>query len=118
MAWWQLDAYLKHLPMDSALITEQRDSLTDEQLAEMAQQGDGKARGRWSRGDFLLAEVIDATERLRYIQTIKSVKDANSVPAPSPYPRPGIAAQPQRKVDPRKVAYLTRILEQHNREAS
>lgn len=117
LLWVELDAYLQKLPMESATWTEQRDAMTADQLAELAESADETKFGPWSKTDFLIADVYDAIERLRYIQTAKSVKDSKSVALPEPRKRPGVGGRAKPKLNLAAVSYLEEIRERHRREA-
>lgn len=104
----ELGALLAKLPPESALHTEQRDRLTDEELADAADSGD-VPYGSWSRGDMLLAAVFDALMQLIHVQIRRAGAD---VEPPEPLRRPGVVAR-KRPLNPQAIAYLQRIRDLH-----
>lgn len=50
----------------------------------------------WTRTDFLLADVVDATNANTWMVQNKDVPERNRAPFPEPYPRPGY--EPPKKI--------------------
>lgn len=101
----RLGVVLRNLPGDSAYQTAIRDSLTADQLRELAGTGDPDKHGRWNRSEMLIARLVDTANYFLWSQS-----DRKS-PAPSPTPRPGIASNVT-PINAAAVAYLeqTRLL--------
>ncbi len=114
LSWLELDALLNHLPSESALQTKIRDSLTDEQLAEIAERADDSKHGPWSRDAYLLAALVDAINSLTYV-TLKANGSEHAEP-PAPLPRPGVVDKKRAAVSPQTKAYLERIREVHRQQ--
>ena len=104
----ELDALLAKLPAESALRTEQRDQLTDAELAAAA-EAENVPHGPWSRGDMLLAAVFDAVLQLIHVQIRRAGVDADP---PEPLRRPGVTGV-RRQANPQAIAYLQRIRDLH-----
>lgn len=70
-------------------MTAMRNALTDEELAEQAEQGEPE-KGRWSQADQLLAVVADRVARLEYVLISVNTEHKSQRPkAPEPIRRPG-----------------------------
>lgn len=52
----------------------------------------------WGRTDFILADLIDATNATSWYVTNKDVPKKNQSKFPEPYPRPGLAKAGESKV--------------------
>ncbi len=93
------------LPTDSATKTAIRDSLTDDEIADLAGK-DPVGHGRWSRADLRLAAVEDSVER-QTAMMIWLASDRTSKPRmPEPVRRPGIAAKRKPVLSDEGRAYL------------
>lgn len=115
MTWRELDSIISRLPMESAYRTEVRDQYTDEELVELHKQNDDPKHGRWSRLELLISTLIFDTRRLIYTdQVVGGWKEA---PLPEPVKTPGSGASFRKARDPRAVAYLQRIRDQHDQGA-
>lgn len=82
-----------------------RDSLTDEELAALPRPA---GHGQWGRTDLVLADLVDAVNRVRWAVAAYSGQVKQAPKAPAPYPRPGVAtvrSGPSEKAT-RKVAEL------------
>jgi hypothetical protein len=102
LTWRRLDVLLDALPGDGAYKTALRDSLDDDELAELSTRPrDGY--GRWSHTDLLLADVIDRLGHLGY-----ALRAYSKVPAP--YSRPGVR---RRKLSRKGLAYLQSLVDNH-----
>lgn len=100
--------YLDHLPPESAFQTELRDTLTDDELAALADKSD--KHGVWSKTDMLLAAVFDSVNVLTHVQITKAGVKQDP---PDPLSRPGVASKQKQAVSPQAQAYLRRIRELH-----
>ncbi|MFE9735488.1 hypothetical protein ACFYO9_34095 [Streptomyces sp. NPDC005863] len=89
MTWRQLRVLIQHLPPESSTMTALRNELTDEELAEQAENGEPE-RGRWSQLEQLTASVLDAVKRLEYVTVCSNVEHKRDRPEPpEPTARPG-----------------------------
>ena len=96
------------LPTDSATKTALRDTLTDEQIADLARQ-DPAGYGRWTRSDLRLAALEDAVERQTALM-IWLASDRKSQPRmPEPVRRPGITAKRRPVLSDEGRAYLQHL---------
>lgn len=103
LTWRRLDVLLDALPGDGAYKTALRDSLDDEELAELSKRPrDG--HGRWSHTDLLLADIIDRLGHLGYAMRVYPKP-------PEPYTRPGVVRR--RKLTPKGLAYLQALIDNH-----
>lgn len=112
LTWRELGSYLAHLPMESALRTEQRDAMTDDELAN-----DDAGFGPWSKTQYLLAELKDAVDQLTFTTIRMNAKHPDQIKPPDPRRRPGVTGKRVPKVDPRNYAVIEEIRRLH-REAS
>ncbi|MFJ4637618.1 hypothetical protein ACIP69_18590 [Streptomyces hygroscopicus] len=95
LSWRRLRVLIQHLPPESATMTALRNALSDEELAEQAEQGEPE-RARWSQAEQLLAMLIDVSRSQLYaFQKANSTKGARLGPPPEPIRRPG--AKPRKK---------------------
>lgn len=67
--------------------------------------------GPWSREALMLAELADRLDRVVYALIRVN---GGKVPAPTPYPRPGVVPKNAGTTDPRVVDYLTKFRERMN----
>lgn len=98
---------LRELPGESAYKTAVRDSLPDEQLAELAKHGE-PGHGPWSRTDLRLAAIEDLLAVLARGMRIQGDW--------KPVPRPGIAAARRRRIGAAQLAYLQRLRDRHEEQ--
>lgn len=105
---------IDRLPVESALNTEIRDSLTPEQLDALAAPAGGEVRwGPWSHTDQLLARIIDSIGLLRW-ESMAAQSTSKPPPPPDPIPRPGVPKSTGRRlISPEGRAYLEHLLEQN-----
>jgi hypothetical protein len=90
----QVGSWIARLPGESQYKTAVRESLSDEQLAELSKRP-REGHGPWSQSELLLAHIGDVIRVQTYIlQAINTDKAHRSkLRAPEPYPRPGVAAK-------------------------
>lgn len=88
---------LDRLPPESATKTAIRDQLTDEQLAQYAEDHPTDGHGSLSRQDMILFDVID---HLKWVEYGLYASQGGKPNKPSPTPRPGV-------VDPKKKTEKT-----------
>lgn len=94
MSWRRLRVLIQHLPPESHTMTALRNSLTEEELDEQADQGEPE-HGRWSQLEQLLALLIDVQRQQLYAFTCANTESKAKRPdAPEPIARPG--AKPRR----------------------
>ncbi len=98
------------LPTDSATKTAIRDSLTDDEIAELAGR-DPVGHGRWSRGDLRIAAVEDAVERQTSVMVWLAGDRSGKPRQPEPVRRPGIAAKKRPVLSDEGRAYLQYLRE-------
>lgn len=104
---------IDRLPVESALNTEIRDSLTQEELDALAAPDGVEVRwGPWSHTDQLLARIVDSIAWLRW-ESVMLQSSGNPPPAPEPVPRPGVPKRSVRRISPEARAYLEHLLEQN-----
>ncbi|MEV4739790.1 hypothetical protein [Streptomyces sp. NPDC049555] len=96
MSWRQLRVLLEHLPPESATMTALRNAAPAADLDAQAEGAD-PSRGRWSQTELLLAQAIDALNRLTHYYALVNTSGGKKPEAPPPVPRPGIAATPARR---------------------
>jgi hypothetical protein len=108
LTYLELSDYLDHLPPESAFQTELRDTLTDEELAALADKSD--KHGVWSKESMLLAAVFDSINFLTHVQITKAGVDQDP---PEPLSRPGVVSKQKQAISPQAQAYLLRIRELH-----
>lgn len=106
----RLAALIEQLPGESAYKTAVRDSLSDEDLAELARKPRDK-HGPWSHEALLLAAAIDRIELLR--RDLVAVNGAKPSSDFEPVPRPGIRRPRRRAANPAAAAYIRRLAQQH-----
>lgn len=89
-----------------------RDSLTAEELADLAHQPQ-EGHGPWSHTDMLIAAVID----LLKWQIFATYAAQGAKPdQPDPYPRPGVVGRRERRaISDQAAAHLWRLREEHAR---
>ena len=93
MSWRRLRIIVQHLPPESATMTALRNSLSDEELTEQAENG-APERGRWSQLEQLVASLLDAVRRLEYITICANTEKKSQRPElPEPTARPGAKAR-------------------------
>lgn len=84
-------------------------------LDERARTAD-PASGRWSQVELLLAQTIDAVNRLGHLYTLVNTSGSNRPEPPAPVPRPGVprkgAAHGQRRgrLSPAGAAALAHLI--------
>jgi hypothetical protein len=100
----ELQAFIDHLPPESATQTVLRDQYTDKQLADMSVGL--TAHGAWSKQHMLLAAIYDAIQFLTHVQIVKTGTKSE---APEPMPRPGVVSRLARNNNPQAQAYLQAI---------
>ncbi|MEU1663549.1 hypothetical protein ABZ547_08035 [Streptomyces sparsogenes] len=89
LSWRRLRVLIQHLPPESATMTELRNSLSDEELAEQAEKGEPE-KGRWSQVEQLLALVADRLARVEYVLICANTDSKSKRPQPpDPIARPG-----------------------------
>ena len=93
------------LPTDSATKTAIRDSLTDDELANLASK-DPVGHGRWSRGDLRIAAVEDAVERQTHVMVWLAGDRKGKPQTPPPVRRPGVGARKKPTLSAEGRAYL------------
>lgn len=90
----RLRVLVESLPPESATMTALRNGLSDEELAEQAEQGEPE-KGRWSQTEQLLAAIADRLARVEYVLILaNSDSKARKPRTPEPIRRPG--ARPPR----------------------
>lgn len=97
--------------MESAFRTEVRDQFTDDELAQLFAANESPKHGRWSRAELLLTTLIFDVRRV--LHTEQLVGGWKEAPPPEPLRTPGSSASFRKARDPRAVAYLQRIRDQH-----
>lgn len=110
----QVSVWIDRLPVESALNTEIRDALSQEQLDALAAPSGGEVRwGPWSHTDQLLARIVDSIAWLRW-ESVMLQSSGKPPPAPEPLPRPGVPKAPSRRlISPEGRAYLEHLLDQN-----
>ena len=94
MSWRRLRVLIHHLPPESATWTALRNALTDEELAEQADEGEPE-KDRWSKAEQLLAAVADRLARVEHVLICANTDKKSKRPQPpEPIRRPG--ARPPR----------------------
>ncbi|MFE4857387.1 hypothetical protein [Streptomyces sp. NPDC056670] len=93
----RLRVLIQHLPPESATMTALRNELTDEELAEQADNGRPE-KGRWSQQEQLLAAAVDSIRRLEFITVCANTEEKDRPDPPEPIKRPGARARPPRPV--------------------
>ncbi|MDR3083774.1 MAG: DUF5361 domain-containing protein [Streptomyces sp.] len=89
MSWRRLRVLIQHLPSESATMTALRNELSDEELAEQAEQGEPE-KGRWSQSEQLLALVADRVARVEHVLICANTdRKAKRPEPPEPICRPG-----------------------------
>lgn len=73
-----------------------RDALTEEELAELADQPH-EGHGQWGRIDFRLAAIEDALRQQTAINIWLAGKREGQPKLPEPVPRPGVGARKRRR---------------------
>lgn len=115
MTWRKLGVLIDWLPGESATKTAIRDSLTDDEISQLADR-DVKGHGPWSRETFRLAALEDAINRLTAV-TIYLAGDRKGQPRmPDPVRRPGLtgkAAKRKPVLTDEGRAYLKYLRENH-----
>lgn len=101
---------LDWLPTDSATKTAIRDSLTDDELAELAAK-DPVGYGRWTRGDLRVAAVEDSIERQTAVMVWLAGDRSGRPKMPEPVRRPGIAVKKRPVLSVEGRAYLQYLRE-------
>ncbi|WP_282790935.1 hypothetical protein [Streptomyces sp. CC224B] len=77
-------------------MTSLRNELSDEELAEQADQGEPE-KGRWSQQEQLLAAAVDALRRVEYTLICANSEKRNRPKPPEPMRRPGAKARPTKQ---------------------
>ncbi len=108
MTWRLLHDLIVGLPGESLTKTAMRDSLTDEDLAELADQP-RQGHGQWGRVDFRLAAIEDALRQQTAITVWLAGKREGQPVLPEPVPRPGIGSRRRRKLSAADQAYLAHL---------
>lgn len=113
LTWRKLGVLIDWLPGESATKTAIRDSLTDEEIAELGAR-ERKGHGPWSLQRFNLAAIEDAINRQTAV-TIFLAGDRKGQPKmPEPIRRPGINGSRKRpKLTDEGRAYLKFLRENH-----
>jgi hypothetical protein len=89
MSWRRLRVLIQQLPPESATWTALRNALTDEELAEQADDGEPE-KDRWSKAEQLLASVVDRLARVEHVLVCANTdKKAKRPEPPEPIRRPG-----------------------------
>lgn len=112
MTYRLLGVLIDGLPGHSAYKTAVRDSLSDEQLAELAKEPRDR-HGVWSHTDLLIAALVDRIELLR--RDVVAVNGGKVKGEFEPIPRPGVATRRRKALSAEGHAYLRRIREEHAR---
>jgi hypothetical protein len=98
------------LPPESATKTAARDSLTADELAELAaSKPDGAGHGAWSHQDLLMAAQFDVLQQIRHVLIVSS---GGKSEMPKPWPRPG-AEGARKRLTASGHSYLDRLAAQH-----
>ncbi|MGW5173107.1 hypothetical protein ACWERY_01915 [Streptomyces sp. NPDC004082] len=111
MTWRQLRVFIQHLPPESHTMTALRNSLTDEEMAEQAENGEPE-KGRWSQTEQLLAVVADRVAELTYAYGCAHAESKAKRPkAPEPIRRPGAkAVKPKQQINEKQADTLFRLI--------
>ncbi|MER5903040.1 hypothetical protein ABT150_23525 [Streptomyces mirabilis] len=111
MSWRRLRVLIQHLPPESATWTELRNAMSDEELAEQADQGEPE-RGRWSQSEQLLAVVADRVADLAYLYASANTESKAKKPKqPEPIRRPGAKqVKPKREISEAQADTLFRLI--------
>ncbi|MEH6373622.1 hypothetical protein V7793_04565 [Streptomyces sp. KLMMK] len=80
---------IEHLPPEAATMTALRNNAPPADLDAQAEGAD-PSRGRWSQTDLLLAQTIDAVNRLTHYYALVNTSGGKQPDPPSPVPRPGV----------------------------
>ncbi len=110
MTWRKLQNLVNRLPPESHTKTAARDELTDDELAELAEQP-REGRGRWSHTDHLLAHLSD---QLGWVMYAIFAAQGGKPAKPNPYPRPGVSGGGGRKLSDAGLAQLIEIAERNH----
>ncbi|MEU5424238.1 hypothetical protein AB0H73_01325 [Streptomyces olivoreticuli] len=101
---------IEHLPPESATVTALRNTAPVTELDEQAEGAD-PSRGRWSQTELLLAQVIDAVNRLSHYYALVNTSGGKRPDPPQPVPRPGVPRTPdRRRVSPAVAETLFQII--------
>jgi hypothetical protein len=98
------------LPGESLTKTAIRDTIPDDQLAELSKRQPGR-HGPWSHVDLLVAALIDQVVLLR--RDTAALHGAKLNGDFEPYPRPGVARKRRRALSAEGLAYLQRMRREH-----
>lgn len=96
------------MPGESAYKTAVRDSIPDDELAEMAKQP-RRGHGPWSTADLHLATIADL---LRWVIFAVYASQGGKPREPEPMPRPGVAPK-RRALTPEWRRYLQKLRDDH-----
>ncbi|WP_245738350.1 DUF5361 domain-containing protein [Streptomyces sparsogenes] len=111
LSWRRLRVLIQHLPPESATMTELRNSLSDEEMAEQAEAGEPE-KGRWSQVEQLLALIADRVARLEYVTILANSGSKGKKPTPpEPIARPGAKAKrPKSKLSESSAETLFQLI--------
>lgn len=109
MTWRLLHDLIVGLPGESLTKTAMRDSLTDEELAELADRP-RTGHGPWSDITMRLAAIEDVLRQQTAITVWLAGDRRNRPRMPDPVPRPGVAAgRKRRQLTTADKAYLAHL---------
>jgi hypothetical protein len=117
MTWRLVKNLVDQLPPESATKTAARDSLTDEQLADLLDAEKPSGHGQWSHIGLLIAAVFDVLQQIRHVLI---VANGGTSDIPKQLPRPGVE-RPRRRITTAGREHLAQMAADHEkrrREAS
>ncbi|MEU2867747.1 hypothetical protein ABZ769_00855 [Streptomyces olivoreticuli] len=101
---------VEHLPPESATMTALRNAAPPADLDAQAEGAD-PSRGRWSQTELLLAQAIDAVNRLSHYYALVNTSGSKKPAPPAPVPRPGVPRTPDRpRITPAAAETLFQII--------
>jgi hypothetical protein len=111
MSWRRLRVLIQQLPPESATWTAMRNALTDDELAEQADEGEAE-KDRWSKAEQLLAAVVDRLARVEHVLICANTDKKSKRPEPpEPIRRPGAKPpRPKAKLDEAGAEVLFKLI--------
>jgi len=111
MSWRRLRVLIQHLPSESATWTALRNDLSEDELAEQAEQGEPE-KAAWSQMEQLTAALVDAVRRVEYVLVLANSDSNGKKPdPPEPIKRPGAKPRrPKPKLDEVGADFLFKMI--------
>ena len=107
LTWRLVKVLIDGLPPESLTKTATRDSLTPDELADLASTP-STGHGPWSHLETIAAAQYDVLQQIQYVLT---VVHGGKPDTPKPWPRPGVGMK--RRLPPAARTYLDDLAAQH-----